>query len=103
MPVDSVKLSLSKHTIISNSCDSHSLGEPQYACLGSFLDAHAVSAADIFHSGYLSNFSIVFACNKTGQNDTAVFSVGVVEEAQTSPPRAVRSAAPWATTATTRR
>lgn len=40
-----------------------------------------ISGAAIFHSGYLGLFFTVFAGNTAGEDGTAVFSIGVVEQA----------------------
>ncbi|CAM9433543.1 unnamed protein product, partial [Ectocarpus sp. 13 AM-2016] len=40
-----------------------------------------ISGGTIFHTGYLGMIETVFASNKAGQDGTAVFSIGVVQEA----------------------
>ena len=84
MPVDSVELSFSKHTISNlRVTRTHVVCPNTPARFVSRCPRHSeISGAAIFHSGYLSIFSTVFAGNKAGQDGTAVFSIGVVEEAQ---------------------
>ncbi|CAM9483258.1 unnamed protein product, partial [Ectocarpus fasciculatus] len=47
-----------------------------------FYGNHAeISGGTIFHTGYLGMIETVFASNEAGQDGTAVFSIGVVQEA----------------------